>query len=803
PLSSIQVENVLDVTATINWIAPDPEAEYLIELGLQDFEPGTGDSLIFQGNTSGRLDLSEKTAYAFYLTTLCANGDTSQVLGPFNFETSYTLDVGAVDILAPFTACDLPRNDTVITVLKNFGAKPQSLIPFAYSINSQEVSIDMPRDGIYTGVLGKDSTDTAEFDARGDFSTPGAYFVEVWTAVEGDSDPTNDTTALTFYSIPTINELPYVEDFEGDFSGWTVGADSENPSWELGAPTGGIINRAAKGRNAWATNLNGVGNASEQSYLVSPCMDFRNVATDPLIAFQLWSSTERDVDQFWLESSIDGGNSWARVEMISYNGTFQSFTGDSPVTDWERQFGTLSGLAGQADVQLRFVYFSDFATQLEGVAIDDIQVFERGTTDLLLNSVYTVNEPACVTAENALLELLVTNIGQEPITEFTFTYQIFGELPATETISGLNIAADQSEILGINIPVDTLGITNVLTWVNAPNDTNPANDTIQFEVAATLPAPFVEDFESGSLPSNWSVNTNNSLVTNGHGNTSYVFAQNLRLQSPQLILTSPFIGPIAAGDTLSFDYRFVEFINNSAKALGNNDRLEVAIAGGCDGSFDLITTIDQNTHTTTNALTQVELALDAYAGEIIQIRITSTWGGGNYWVDLDNFEIPRCDGDLLLDALFVERVDRTELTTIVPLEGVGPYAYEWSSGETSSSVISPELGPYSVTVTDRFGCQGTFSRVVVSVDDFTTLEGVELFPNPTKQSSQLRLQFEAPMDAQIQLFNAIGQPIFERQERNVQQANIDLNMAGKPAGLYFVKVTAEGKSTTKRLMLMR
>jgi hypothetical protein len=802
PLSSISVDNILALTATINWLAPDPNGAYLIELGPNNFTPGSGDSLLFQGNTSGPLSLREKTAYSFFLTAFCANGDTSQVLGPFDFETSYILDLGAIDILAPFTDCDLPNNDTIITVLKNFGAQPQTLIPFAYSVNSEPVSIDMPRDGIYTGVLGKDSTDVTQFDATFDFSAPGAYFVEVWTEVENDSDLSNDTTSLTIYSIPTILELPYIEDFEGDFSGWTVDMESENPSWELGTPTGGVINRAAKGRQVWATNLNGVSNASEQSYLVSPCMDFTNVATDPLIAFQLWSSTENDVDQFWLESSTDGGISWDRVDMVSYNGPFQSFTGDSPVTDWERQYGQLSKLAGQADVRLRFVYFSDFATQLEGVAIDDIQIFEKGSKDLLLNSIYTINEPACVTADNAFLQLMVTNIGQENITDFTFSYQVDGGLVSTETISGLDLAADQSDLLGINIAVAPLGSSSIYAWINAPGDVNPANDTLRFEIVSSFTAPFVENFESGVLPSFWSANTNNNIVTNGHGNNSLVFAQNLRLQSPQLILTSPFIGPVAAGDSLSFDYRFVEFLDNSAKMLGLNDRMEIYIAGGCEGDFDLITTINQSTHTSSTMLTTLKVGLDAYAGEIVRLRIISTWGGGNYWLDLDNFEIPRCDGDLFLDVNFTELVNRTERTTIVPLEGKGPYTYEWSTGATSSSIITPDSDRYGVTVTDRFGCQGSFNKILVAVQDELELEGVALFPNPAKQSSQLQLQFSEPMDAQIQLFNSIGQPVFERQERRIQQANFNLDLAKQPAGLYFVKVSANGRSTIKKLLLI-
>ena len=317
PISGVEVTNILAVTADINWIAPDTAGNYLIEFGPDGITPGQGDSTVYQGSTTGQLNLSEKTAYTFYISSICANGDTSEAIGPFNFETCYANDVGAFAITGPETDCNLLAGDSVKTILINYGANPQSLIPFAYSVNQEPVNIDMPRDGIYTGVLGKDSLGYPIFDATYDFSAPGEYYIEVWTEYEEDSDLSNDTISTTIYSLATVAELPYREDFEGAFASWTIGEDSENPSWALGTPTGGVINSAASGSNAWATNLNGASNAGELSYLLSPCMDFTSVFTDPIIAFQLWESTEAEVDQFWLESSIDGGETFQTIPLFT------------------------------------------------------------------------------------------------------------------------------------------------------------------------------------------------------------------------------------------------------------------------------------------------------------------------------------------------------------------------------------------------------------------------------------------------------------------------------------------------------
>lgn len=798
PVSSIVVDRLLAFSAEIKWMSPDPDGVYAIEIGPGGIQPGEGQTIPARGNRTGRLALEENTEYTFYLTTFCANGDSSQVLGPFNFRTIFANDVGAVDVLTPLTDCGLSAMDSVVVSLQNFGEFPQSLIPFRFSVNGEPVEIDSPRDGLYTGVLGKDSTDFAEFDATFDFSEPGEYYLETWTEFADDGNNLNDTTAVTFYSIPTLSEFPYREGFESRFSGWTVDPASEASSWELGAPIGGVINQAAEGRQVWATNLNGAHNASELSYLLSPCMDFSGLAEDPLISFQLWSNTELDRDQLWLEYTTDGGANWERVRSLNYNGPYFSYTGDSPDNNWERQFGTLEGLAGESDVRLRFAFFSDFATELEGVALDDISIYPRGATDLLLNSISTTGNLSCSATEEDFVQVQVTNIGETLIDDFTLAYQINGGIVMSTPFTGQNLDTTQSDVVSLNIPIESRGVYDILAWVSNPEDANPTNDTLRFRVTTTFPVPFSEDFETGTFPARWE-RVGMSLVTNGHGNSSYVFAQNMRLQNPRTEVTTPVFGPVQAGDSLSFDYRFVNFDDNGPALLTASDQVNILIAEGCSEEFQLVGAIDMASHFPTIDFNTMVVDLDDYIGQTIRVKIVTSWGGGNYWFDLDNFLVPRCNGDIRLQETFSERADGTQLLTITPIDGQGPYQFDWSTGDHTATVEIPSQ-IYTLVVTDRFGCTGSYFGLPVNVEEFSLPGTVALFPNPTHRTSELQLEFEQPADTRIQVLNALGQPILEYRENKLRTATYPIDLSRQSSGLYFVRVIADGRIHTEKLL---
>src|SRR5690606_927154 len=116
-------------------------------------------------------------------------GDSSKVIGPLSFQTIWLKDVG-VTMISPNMDdfCNLGSNETITVGLTNFGQLPQTLFEFYFSVNGVPASISIPQDGLFTGVVGNDSTQTIQFETTWDFSQPGLYVIEAWTELSGDSD---------------------------------------------------------------------------------------------------------------------------------------------------------------------------------------------------------------------------------------------------------------------------------------------------------------------------------------------------------------------------------------------------------------------------------------------------------------------------------------------------------------------------------------------------------------------------------------------------------------------------------------
>ena len=70
---------------------------------------------------------------------------------------------------------------------------------------------------------------------------------------------------------------------------------------------------------------------------------------------------------------------------------------------------------------------------------------------------------------------------------------------------------------------------------------------------------------------------------------------------------------------------------------------------------------------------------------------------------------PLCYGD-----------ENGSITLHNPIGGTGPYTYQWSNGETGTTLTDLAAGSYSVIVTDAMGCSRTFSIVISSPAEITT-----------------------------------------------------------------------------------
>jgi hypothetical protein len=206
------ISNVRHNRADIDWNAFDQFGTFTIEIDTAGFTPGAG-SIITGTGTSTRLEgLAENTDYELYLTYTCINGDTSLFEGPLAFSTPWASDVGVVALNEPTLACGLGSGETIRVTIANFGGLPQSLIPVSFSVNGVPAEVDMPRDGLYTGVLTTDSTDQFVFDLRYDFLEAGENIIQLWTDLEMDSDRSNDTLTISLLRYAP----PFLEDFEDE-----------------------------------------------------------------------------------------------------------------------------------------------------------------------------------------------------------------------------------------------------------------------------------------------------------------------------------------------------------------------------------------------------------------------------------------------------------------------------------------------------------------------------------------------------------------------------------------------------------
>ncbi|RZN83005.1 MAG: T9SS type A sorting domain-containing protein [Winogradskyella sp.] len=82
----------------------------------------------------------------------------------------------------------------------------------------------------------------------------------------------------------------------------------------------------------------------------------------------------------------------------------------------------------------------------------------------------------------------------------------------------------------------------------------------------------------------------------------------------------------------------------------------------------------------------------------------------------------------------------------------------------------------------------------LSIDD-NTLSKVSVYPNPS--NGNVTLQAQTSENAQISVYNILGNRVYQKS----QSLNSEMNLSNLKSGIYLVKIEAEGKQTTKRLII--
>lgn len=477
------------------------------------FVRGTPNSLMTPFNASGEV--------------IHDPGDiTRGILRDMGWELASKLKVDLVvlDVVAPTSGVNLGQ-ELVTVKIGNAGLTEISQIDISYRIDGGEWIT-----GTYNGEIQPMGEDLFTFPQRADLSIPGkTYTIDVRIDYFIDENQENNILTKTVTNLLPVKSFPYTESFEGGKRGWTV---EEDPVWELGVPSGEIINTASDGDSAWVTNLSGNYPNQSTSFLLSPVFDFTN-RHNPIIEFDLWYDIEFGWDGVALQASFNNGSSWQTVGSLGDalnwyndgearaadeategkdgidaliaavgNGDGWTGTGATGSNGYLTARHTIEGAGGQDNVMLRFVFASDQFENNEGAAIDNIKIFapEIVENDVGVSQVLSPETGNLGNQES--VRVRVKNFGTTAATNFEVGYQLNNNTAVVEDFSE-SIAAGEEVVHTFSTPADlsvkqdyTLkAFTSYATDENAINDTS----TVIIESIQTITSfPYMESFETGA-----------------------------------------------------------------------------------------------------------------------------------------------------------------------------------------------------------------------------------------------------------------------------------------------------------------
>ena len=285
-------------------------------------------------------------------------------------------DVQMISIDTPVVvSCNLNATTPVQVTVRNSANTTISSIPVKYQVDNGPIVTEN------ISSIAAATTIQYTFSTTADLSAMGNHTLVAWVDYPGDTYRKNDTALTSLVNSALITSFPYLETFENSNGGWYTGGT--NSSWQYGTPASPLISRAANGNKAWKTNLSGNYNDMENSFLYSPCYNISGMINPTLslsIALDLEDCGATLCDGAYVEYSSDG-KTWNRLGASGqgtnwYNKTYpgNNLWSIENYTRWH--VATIPLPAGISNLRLRFVMTSDPATNREGIAVDDIHIYD-------------------------------------------------------------------------------------------------------------------------------------------------------------------------------------------------------------------------------------------------------------------------------------------------------------------------------------------------------------------------------------------------------------------------------------------
>ena len=723
-IENVEIRDLRHDRALLAWNFADGEDfDIEVEYDSAGFTLGSG----FTENTSDSLfmltNLRENYTYEFYLNYTCAASNTTIEAGPFLFTTRFARDGSVAEVLPMLSGCNLDP-DSVRFLLRNEGGLPMSLVEVNYRLNDRGEDPSYPVDGLYTGLLGTDSSDIYAFDSRNVYPEPGDYEYEIWISWERDQNPGNDTARYLVTNAPVIDALPYSWDFEAWSGGWHADAlNLDSAYWQRRGSEPEVA--AFDGNYVWGGRDSFRFEEQIVSSLLSPCYDFSDMDNDPIVKAALYSDNFLSSDHVLiLEYTLDEGDTWNRIPRseisVNWNTGRNNEVWNRPIDpgNWSIAETLVPGLAGEDQVQFRWQYFRVANATGEGWLLDRIEITESQNTDLALSPIIGALKLNC--SENLIMDFSVRNLGTTEVNGFTLEIEL-DNAPVFSQNYAINLAPLTDTVISVDLgrASNFPGQAMVSGEVILAGDEDPSNNLISQELSfyPVTDIPVREDFFFNEVPEGWLVNGGELFPFNSARRD--VLFKFLSPGESWSVITSEY-GPLTDNNELILAFNWADD-EGDLLDLGPTDTICLYISTDClEESRELLQSYHAGNYDPIAPYPSDTFDLSDYAGEQVLVELEfKNNSGDSIQASLDYFSIRGCPGELDIDAdIQAEKNGMDGEITLFVSNVNRPFRLEWSDTSTTSSIRdSLVAGDYTVTITDTLGCTAVRSFTVDSCDN--------------------------------------------------------------------------------------
>lgn len=167
----------------------------------------------------------------------------------------------------------------------------------------------------------------------------------------------------------------------------------------------------------------------------------------------------------------------------------------------------------------------------------------------------------------------------------------------------------------------------------------------------------------------------------------------------------------------------------------------------------------------------------------------------------------------LLDDVTATAVAGNGTVDLTPGGGLGAllgddsfYTYDWSNGATTQDLAGVPSGTYTCVVNDVSGCALeaiVTVQVSVGTKDPASVQSFTVSPNPTTGTVVVNLALATTSDVRVEVLNTLGQTMQTLNLGKVNNLQQPVELGNLPQGAYFLRVTVDGETAIRRVVVQR